>query len=425
MGAGALIARSPRSDQGTSRDIFMRILSPPVMAALLCLAVVACAKKPPPAPPPGVTVATPLQMTIVDWDDYDGQFEATNSVDVRPRVSGYLISVGFKDGDYVSKGQRLFKIDPRPYKAALDQAKGQEIHAEATLANATSQAERGKLLLAAHAISQQAFDLLVATQNQSKADLASARAAVQANALNLGFTDVSAPLSGRVSDRRVAPGNLVAADTTVLTNIVSLDPIWFGFTGSEALYLKYERANQAGTRASSRFRANPVEIRLQDEPAYRWKGHMDFVDNALDPSSGTIRGRAIVDNPNHFLTPGMFGHLRLMGSGAYPALMIPDQAVSTDQTRQVVFVVGPGGKVIERGVSLGPLYANLRVVRTGLGPDELVVIDGVQRARPGVKVSARRGRIPPPPPQTTPAVVGYTAPLPTGAAPAGAQFPAQ
>jgi RND family efflux transporter MFP subunit len=403
----------------------MRTSPGPILAVLLCVAAWGCAKKPPPAPLPAVTVATPLRMMIVDWDEYDGQFQSPNSVDVRPRVSGYLISVGFKDGDYVRKGQRLFKIDPRPYQAALDQARGQEIHDVAALANANTQAERGKLLLDAHAISQQAYDQLAANARQTAADLESARAAVRTNALNLGYTDVTAPLSGRISDRRVAPGNLVTADTTVLTNIVSLDPIWFGFTGSEALYLKYERANQAGTRTSSRFRANPVEIRLQDELAYRWKGHMDFVDNTLDPTSGTIRGRAVVDNSTHFLTPGMFGHLRLLGSGAYPALLIPDQAVSTDQTREVVFVISPGGKVIERGVELGPLYAGLRVIRQGLGPSELVVIDGVQRAKPGSIVSTRLGRIPAPVAQPPTPPKGYTAPLPTGAAPAGAQYPAQ
>ncbi|HEY2481699.1 MAG TPA: efflux RND transporter periplasmic adaptor subunit [Caulobacteraceae bacterium] len=403
----------------------MRISSTPILAAFLCVAAWACAKKPTPPPPPTVTAATPLRLMMIDWDDYDGQFEATNSVDVRPRVSGYLISVGFKDGDYVAKGQRLFKIDPRPYQAALDQAKGQEIHDVAALANANTQADRGKLLLAAHTISQQAYDQLVANARQAEADLDSARATVRTNALNVGFTDVTAPLSGRISDRRVAPGNLVTADTTVLTNIVSLDPIWFGFTGSEALYLKYERANLAGTRTSSRFKANPVEIRLQDEPAYRWKGHMDFVDNALDPASGTIRGRAVIANPTHFLTPGMFGHLRLLGSGAYPALLIPDQAISTDQTREVVFVVGPGGKVTERGVSLGPLYATARVIRSGLGPDDLVIIDGVQRAKAGTKVAVRRGTIPTPAPPIAAPPGGNSEPVSTGAAPANVYFPAQ
>jgi len=394
----------------------MRTLLAPTIAALLCAVVAGCAaRKPPPAPPPAVTVATPLRMNIVDWDDFDGQFEAVNSVDVRPRVSGYLQSVGFRDGEYVSKGQRLFKIDPRPYQAALDTAKGQEAHAQATLVNATTQAERGKVLLAAHAISQQAYDALVAAELQAKADLLSAQATVRSNALNLGFTDVIAPLSGRASDRRIAPGNLVTADTTVLTNVVSLDPIWFGFTGSEALYLKYQRENAQGTRISSRQVANPVEIRLQDEQTYRWKGHMDFVDNAIDTSSGAIRGRAVVDNPDHFLTPGMFGHMRLLGSGAYSALLVPDQSTSTDQTREVVFVVLPGGKVAARQVTPGPLYNGLRVIRSGIGETDHVVIDGVQRAKPGSVVRAKMGRIvlgPPPAPATT---AGYTAPLPTGA----------
>ncbi|MEO8927266.1 MAG: efflux RND transporter periplasmic adaptor subunit, partial [Caulobacteraceae bacterium] len=343
--------------------------------------------------PPIVTVATPLSMNVVDWDDFLGQFVAVDSVDVRPRVSGYLRSVGFKDGDYVKKGQVLFVIDPRPYQAALDQAKGALAHAQAALVNAREQATRGATLLTAKAVSQQAYELLVATQRQAAADVISAQAGVGGAQLNLTFTRVTAPLAGRISDRRIAPGNLVTADTTVLTNIVNLDPIRFAFTGSEALYLKYERENVAGTRVSSRHAANPVEIRLQDEPTWRWKGRMDFVDNALDTASGTIRGRAVVANPDHFLTPGMFGHMRLLGSGAYPALLIPDQAVVTDQERQVVYVVGPDGAVRQRPVELGPIVGGLRVVRAGLKADDRVIIDGVQRAQAGQKVKARQGRI--------------------------------
>jgi RND family efflux transporter MFP subunit len=358
------------------------------------LSLAGCGPKPQAAPPPpNVIVSHPLQQTVIDWDDYVGQFIAVDSVDVRPRVSGYLQSVGFKDGDVVRKGQVLFVIDPRPYQAALNQAKGQEAHAEAALANAKTEAARGGQLLAAKAISQQADDLLVATQRQDAADLLAAQANVQTNALNLEFTRVVAPLSGRVSDRRVAPGNLVTADTTVLTNIVNLDPIRFAFTGSEAAYIKYQRENAEGTRASSRVAPTPVEIRLQDEPTYRWKGQMDFVDNALDTGSGTIRGRAVVANPNYFLTPGMFGHMRLQGSGPYSALLIPDQAIITDQTRQVVYVVAPDGKVSERDVVPGPLTGGLRVIRKGLGPNDTLVIDGVQRARAGQKVSVHWGRI--------------------------------
>ena len=363
-----------------------------MLAALLC----GCAAKKPPAPPaPMVTVATPLRMNVIDWDDYVGQFVAVDSVDVRPRVSGYLVGVGFKDGDYVRQGQRLFAIDARPYQAALDQAKGQAARAQATLVNAKAQAARGQTLLAARAISQQAYDALVAAEGQAAADLTSAQATVRAAALNLTFTNVIAPISGRVSDRRVAPGNLVTADTTVLTNIVNLDPIRFAFTGSEALYLKYQRENAAGTRASSRFRANPVEIRLQDEPTYRWKGRMDFVDNTLDTGSGTIRGRAVVPNPDHFLTPGMFGHMRLLGSGSYSALLIPDRAVVTDQERQVVYVVDPRNVAHMKAIEPGPLVDGLRVVKTGLGPDDHVVIDGVQRAQGGRPVKPLIGRITP------------------------------
>ena len=208
----------------------MRRLPSPIFSALpglLSVAVALCAcaaKKPPAQPTPLVTVATPLRMNVIDWDDYVGQFVAVDSVDVRPRVSGYLVSIGFKDGDYVSQGQRLFTIDPRPYQAILDQAKGQEIRAQATLVNAKAQAARGQTLLAARAISQQAYDALVAAEGQAAADLVSAQATVRAAALNLTFTSVIAPISGRVSDRRVSPGNQVTADTTVLTNIVNLDP---------------------------------------------------------------------------------------------------------------------------------------------------------------------------------------------------------
>lgn len=341
-----------------------------------------------------VTVANPLSRDVVEWDDFVGQFIAVDSVDVRPRVSGYLQEVAFKDGQTVRKGQLLFVIDPRPYQAALDQAKGQAAHAQAALANAKTELDRGKKLLDAKAISDQAYDALLATDRQAQADLVAAQAAVQTAALNLEFTRVVAPLGGRISDRRIAPGNLVTADTTVLTNIVDLDPIRFSFTGSEALYLKYSRASAAGTRTSSREAANPVEIRLQDEPNYRWKGHMEFVDNALDTNSGTIRGRAVVDNPDEFLTPGMFGHMRLLGSGAYKALLLPDQAVVTDQTRQVVYVVDGGGVVSERAVELGPLSGGLRIIKSGVSASDRVVIDGMQRARPGQKVAAKPGTIP-------------------------------
>ncbi|THD79281.1 MAG: efflux RND transporter periplasmic adaptor subunit [Phenylobacterium sp.] len=371
----------------------MRFFS--LIPVLLLLAACGAAKTATAPPAPNVTVAHPLARQIVDWDDFVGQFVAIDSVDVRPRVSGYLQSVAFKDGQVVKKGQLLFVIDGRPYQAALDQARGGAAHAQAAAANAHAELARGKTLLAAHAMSQQAYDVLVASQLQTTADLESAQAGVRTAALNVGFTRVTAPVSGRISDRRVSPGNLVTADQTVLTNIASLDPIRFAFTGSEALYLKYERANARGTRTSSRDAQNPVEIRLQDEPTYRWKGRMDFVDNSLDTGSGTIRGRAVVANPQMFLTPGMFGHMRLLGSGAYPALLVPDRAVVTDQTRQVVYVVGPGGKIVEREVEPGPIAQGLRVIRKGISASDLVVIDGVQRLKVGQPAKTTLAQIQP------------------------------
>jgi RND family efflux transporter MFP subunit len=364
-----------------------RVIQLVSVAFLACGSLAGCKSKGPPAPPPpAVTISAPLQETVVDWDDYVGQFIAVDSVDIRPRVSGYLQSVGFKDGAVVSKGQVLFVIDPRPYQAALDQAKGGQAHADAAYANAQAEQVRGQTLLSAHAISQQAFDVLVATERQDAADIVSAKATVATAALNLEFTRVTAPMAGRISDRRVAPGNLVTADTTVLTNIVNLDPIRFAFTGSEALYLKQSRQNTRGEPL-------PVEIRLQDEPTYRWKGHMEFIDNSLDTGSGTIRGRAVVDNPDNFLTPGMFGHMRLRGAAPYPALLVPDQAVTTDQTREIVYVVDSGGMVHERGVTPGALFNGLRVIRTGLSASDQVIIDGIQRARPDHKVNATHGDI--------------------------------
>ena len=364
---------------------------------LIGLAAAGCAKKqPPPPPPPTVMAAHPLKREISDWDDYEGRFEAVDSVDVRPRVSGYIQSIAFKDGEDVRSGQVLFRIDPRPYQALLDQAHAQVVRAQATLANAQLEAARAEQLFQAKAVSQQELAAREATLQQNKADLLAAQAAERQAALNLAFTHVTAPLAGRVSDRKYAVGNLVTADTTILTSIVNLDPIRFLFEGGEDVYLKYQRLNREGGRPSSRTRANPVEIRLQDETEYRWHGKMDFVDNVLDPSSGTIRGRAVVDNPDRFLTPGMFGHMRLLGSTPYMGLLLPDTAVSNDQSREIVDVVASDGKVAERAVQMGPTVDGLRVVRSGIGPDDLVILAGGQKAKPGGKVRVKQIEITPP-----------------------------
>ena len=400
-----------------------------ILAAVTAVALVGgCAKKEdgaggpggPGGPPPQVTVATPLIKPIVDWDDYVGRFEAIRETEVRPRVSGYIKSINFRDGQFAKAGQLLFVIDPRPFQAALDQAKADTQRLRAAAEVARTVFARNKTLLEANAVSKEEYENAEATYKQAQASVASGEATVRARALDVEFTRVTAPIAGRMSDRRLDVGNYVTAGTTVLTTVVALDPIYFAFTGSEAVYLKYQRANRAGTRPSSRVAPNPVDIRLGDESEYRWHGRMNFVDNALDQGSGTIRARAEVHNPDGFLTPGMFGHLRLLGSGAYNGMLIPEEAVVTDQTRKAVLVVGEGDKVEQRVVELGPIVDGLRVVRSGIKATDRVVIAGVQRGRPGTKVSIKQGKIVPPAPGTGPQVPDVTEPPATSATSAAA-----
>jgi RND family efflux transporter MFP subunit len=357
------------------------------LAALASLPLTACASKKAEAPPtPLVAVSRPLQKDVVDWDDYVGRFEAVQDVQVRPRVSGQITKIAFREGVEVKPGQFLFEIDPRPFQAALNQAKGQEARAAATFANARTERARAAALLEARAVSQEEFDQKVATERSANADLEAARATVEARALDLQFTTVRSPISGRISDKRVSIGDFVTAGQTVLTRVVSVDPIWFSFDGAENFYLKYIRQAERGERQSSRYAANPVDIKLADESSYRWHGRMSFVDNAIDKTSGTIRAHAVVANPDGFLVPGMFGRARLLGSGAYHALLIPDEAIVTDQARRTVFVVGPGGKVASRNVETGPLVMGLRVIKSGLRPEDDVVLDGLTRLKPGATV---------------------------------------
>lgn len=341
----------------------------------------------PPAPPPTqVTVALPLQRDIVDWDEYIGRFEAIQDVELRPRVSGAIDAVLFRDGQFVRKGQALFTIDPRPYRAAVMQAEANVAKARAALANASTELARAKTLLEAQAISKEEFETKEATTRTANADLQAARAQASTAMLNLGFTTVRSPITGRISDRRVSRGNLVAEGQTVLTRVVSTDPIWFSFDGAEAFYLKYLRQDRQGERGSSRDTPNPVEIQLADESGYRWHGRMQFVDNAIDPNSGTIRAHAVVANPDGFLTPGLFGRARLLGSGTYHAMLVPDEAIITDQTRKLVYVVGKDNKVAPRPVVTGPPIEGLRVVREGIAPTDHVVINGLTRLQPGMPV---------------------------------------
>ena len=344
-------------------------------------------------PPPVVTVAAPLVRQVSEWDEYIGRFEASRTVEVRPRVAGAVIGVHFRDGEIVRAGQLLFSIDPRPFSAALAEAQAGIQNAQSELALAREDLGRAVRLLDVEAVSRSDVDRLRARVRSGEAALAAAQARVRARALDLEFTRVRAPISGRISDRRVDAGNLVGAGEgtggTLLTIINALDPIYFSFEGSEALFLKMKRAREAGVAAS------PVEIRLQDEPDYRWRGRVDFTDNGLDPRSGTIRGRAVLSNAGLFLTPGMFGNMRLSSGAAKPALLVPDAAIQTDQARKLVLVAGRDGSLSPKPVEVGPMVEGLRVIRSGLAPTDRIVIAGGQLAMPGVKVSTRPGRIEP------------------------------
>jgi RND family efflux transporter MFP subunit len=363
----------------------MRTRTPLPLPAILAALCAACGRPAsPPEVPPAVEVATPLSQRIADWDDYSGRFEPVDSVDVRPRVSGAIQSVHFQDGQVVRQGELLFVIDPRPYAAELAHANAQVAGARAQLANADAELKRAQALVGARLVSEAEAEVRVAAQLSAAAAVAAAEASVQTADLNLSFTRVTAPLAGRASYRRLAPGNIVTADTTVLTTIVTENPIRFLFDVPESALLKYKRDSDGA-------RASPVEIRLQDETDYRWKGRVDFLDNALDRSSGTIRLRAVVDNPDGFISPGMFGQMRLYATKPFDALLVPDQSIVTDQTRQVVYVVDGQGVVGQKVVRPGRLIDGLRVIREGLAPQDRIVISGVQRARPGRKVSVQEG----------------------------------
>lgn len=349
-------------------------------------------KGPPAAPPaPVVTVATPLQREIKEWDEYVGRFEASRTVEVRPRVSGAITALHFTDGQIVRAGQPLFTIDPRPYQAALAEAQAGVATARSDLALARADLDRASRLIDIDGVSKSEIDRLRARLQAASAGLAAAQARVRARALDVEFTTVRAPIGGRVSDRRVDAGNLVAAGdgagSTLLTTINALDPIYFSFQGSEALFLKAKR--------NGAINGAPVEIRLQDEAGYRWTGKLDFTDNGLDPRSGTIRARAILANPHLFLTPGMFGNMRLADGGTARALLVPDTAVQTDQTRKTLLVVAPDNQVSVKPVILGPVIDGLRVIESGLKPSDRVVIVGTQMAIPGGKVQPQAGKIEP------------------------------
>ncbi|MDX2222052.1 MAG: efflux RND transporter periplasmic adaptor subunit, partial [Rhodospirillaceae bacterium] len=343
-----------------------------------------------------VTVAKPIVKEITEWDEYTGRFEAMQSVEVRARVSGYLTRINFTDGQMVEQGQLLFEIDPRPYQATVDQARAALARAQTQQQLATNDLERAERLLQTRAISVEEYDSRQQRKKDADAAVDGSKAALRTAELDLEFTRITAPVSGRIGAKQIDVGNLVAGgnvNASLLTTIVSLDPIRFVFDASELAYLRYSRLSETGERASSRDAANPVYVRLSDETTWTRRGTMDFVDNQVNARTGTIRGRAIFPNPDLFLTPGVFGRLRLIGTTVKNAVLIPDDAVLSDQARKVVAIVDSSGTVAFKPVVLGPLVDGLRVVREGLGADERIIINGLQRARPGGKVIPTEGQI--------------------------------
>ncbi|MBW8724609.1 MAG: efflux RND transporter periplasmic adaptor subunit [Inquilinus limosus] len=351
-------------------------------------------------PPPPVTAASPLVKKITEYDEFTGRYEATARVEVRARVSGYLQSINFADGATVKQGDVLFVIDPRPYQATVDSAKADLASAQARLDLAKVQLDRAQSLVAQSNVSRSSYDQAVQERRAAEAAVAQTTAALQSAQLNLDFTQVKAPMAGRVSNRRVDIGNLVTGDpsSTLLTTIVALDPIYFEFDMSESDYLAYQRAVAAGKLPSTRDNQTIVQTRLPDEQDWPHGGTMNFVDNQLDPGSGTIRARAILDNKDQFITPGQFGRIRLPGSNEYDAILIPDSAILTDQSNRIVMTVKDDGTVEPKIIRPGPTQpGGLRIVREGLTAQDKVIINGLVRARPGGKVTAQPGTIEPAP----------------------------
>jgi len=351
-------------------------------------------------PPPKVTVARPIVREIVEWDEYTGRLRALESVEIRPRVSGYLQSINFADGAMVKEGDLLFVIDPRPYEGVLREAQADVGVAESRLAQARSDSARAERLLAPRAISAEEAERRGSALHQAEASLASAEAAVDVAALNVEFTRVVSPIAGRAGRHLVDEGNLVTSgpqDATLLTTVVSLDPINVYFDADERAYLKYVRLAQSGERRSSREYNNPVEVALADETGFPHKGWMDFVDNQLDLGTGTIIGRAVLPNTDLLLSPGLFVRLRLPGSGNHQVVLLPDDAIATDLDQKFVWVVDAQNRAQYRRVTLGPPHDGLRIIREGVGPDDRVVVAGLQRVRLGLELAPEERALETPP----------------------------
>ena len=344
------------------------------------------------APPPQVTVASVIERDVTEWDEFTGRLQAVDSVEVRPRVSGLISAVRFDEGAMVHRGDLLFQIDPRPFQAEVDRLRAEVARAKATAQRADSELQRAERLRTENAISREEHDRRAAFAQESAAQTTAVEAALRSAELNLEFTQVTSPIDGRVGRAIVTAGNLVSSgpgEATLLTTVVSLDPVYAYFDADEQIFLKYSgvAAGAKGGGFRSRSSRLPIRMALSSDEGFPRVGHLDFLDNQLDGTRGTIRGRAVFRDTNGQLTPGLFVRLRLAGTAAYRGLLIQDRAVGTDLSRTFVYVVGPKNDVQYRAVTLGPIVDGLRVVRSGLEAGESVIVNGLQRVRPGAQVT--------------------------------------
>ena len=388
-----------------------------IPAAILLLVLAGCSQSQQQAggpPPPAVTVAKPVQRTVVDQDEYVGRFAAVDSVEIRSRLSGYLSEIHFKDGQMVKQGDLLFTVDRRPFEIVLEQMRANLAQARANLAFTEADLTRGQSLLTNKTITEQAYDQRTQAKAVATASVTAQEAMVHSAELDLDqYSQLRSPIDGRIGDRRVAVGNLVTggagANTTLLATVVSVDPIRFEFTFDEQSYLRYVRYASASKEVAALNGNVPVSLELIDENDFKHTGKIDFVDNAINTSTGTIRGRAVFDNADGIFTPGMFGRLRVPGSPPYTALLVPDAAIGSEQVRKYVLVVDDLGMVHQKYVTLGQLDGGLRVIKDGLDASDRVIVNGLMRARPGIKVNAQEQAAPAAPAAAAPAKTGDTA----------------
>jgi multidrug efflux system membrane fusion protein len=341
-------------------------------------------------PPPQVTVASVIERDVTEWDEFTGRLQAVDSVDVRPRVSGLIAAVRFAEGTMVHRGDLLFQLDARPFQAEVDRLRAELARAKATAQRADSELQRAERLRTENAISREEHDRRAAFAQESAAQTAAVEATLRSAELNLEFTQVTSPIDGRVGRAIVTEGNLVSSgpgEATLLTTVVSLDPVYAYFDADEQIFLKYSGAGAKGAGLRSRSAQLPIRMALSSDEGFPRVGHMDFLDNQLDGARGTIRARAVFRNTDGQLTPGLFVRLRLAGTAVYKGLLIQDRAVGTDLSKKFVYVVGPKNDVQYREVMLGPIVDGLRVVHRGLDVGDSVIVNGLQRVRPGAQVT--------------------------------------